>query len=118
MATLTVQTPVRVPAPDRLTFAEADVAGDEFLNTGREALLLRNETLQPVNVTIATPQVVDGDLAVAERVVTIPAADVAGIPETCFLGPFQRSIYSNSIGKVTFTYSDPTGVTVAVVRIE
>lgn len=108
MAVLAVQQVVRaglVPV-----FTAADVAGDEFVNTGVEYLEVINGSGAGITVTIATPNTVDG-LAVTDRTVTIAAGARQKI------GPFPTSIYNNANSKVSVTYSAVTTVTVGLFKV-
>jgi hypothetical protein len=62
-------------------------------------------------VTVATPQVIDGDLAVADRTFTIAATTgqhVIPVPD----------LYRDpSTGRAAITYDDATGLEVCVVRV-
>lgn len=108
MADLDVQTPTRTGSD--FVFDTVATLGDAFVNTGREAIIIVNESEVPCDVTIQTPILVDGDLTVAERVVNV------GDAETKFIGPFPKSIYNNSSDKVTLTY-EHDNLLIAVVRI-
>ena len=103
---LTVQ-PASRSAND-LAWANPSGGGDTFINTGREAVLIKS--ILPNTVTIATPATVDG-LAVADRVVGI------GGNQTAFLGPFPRSTYTDPEGLVHLALGGTAGVQIAVIRI-
>lgn len=83
----------------------------KFLNDGRVLLHFKKTGAGDCTVTIPTQNSVDG-LAIADRTVTIPATT-----GDKFIGPFPQSIYNDSDGKVNFTLSEVTDLTVAVVRI-
>lgn len=91
-------------------FVAADVAGDEFLNSGRVVLYVKNgDTLEKtVTVDSQTPcnQGFDHDV-----VVTVPAS------EERIIGPFPKNRFDDANGKVQVSYSDVTSVTVAVIEI-
>ncbi len=108
MATLSVETVVRAGlTPTYNTAADPD----DFVNTGVEFIHVKNGDASPINLTILTPQTVDG-LAVADRVVVIGATDEE------MIGPFPTSVYNNtSTNKVTLNYSAVTSVTIAVLKL-
>lgn len=83
----------------------------QFLNDGMTFLHFKKTGAGGCNVTIVTQPVVDGQAA-ADRVVNVPATtgDV-------MIGPFPRDIYNDAAGKVVFTISEATGLTVAVARL-
>lgn len=106
MATLTVATVSRAGVD--LGAAAAAAGGDEFVNTGKEILYIKDTAGGGLTLTIATPGTSDG-LAVAERTVVIANN------EEKLIGPFQPTgLYNDGDGRVQLTYSDVTGVTVAV----
>lgn len=71
-------------------------------------LHVKNGSGGSVTLTVATPRVVDGDLAVADRTVAIPAGEER----------FERVTqeYRGSDGLVTLTWSAVTTVEFAVIR--
>jgi hypothetical protein len=89
--------------------ATTAVDGVSFTNSGREMLLLSNDTGGAVQVTVQTPAEVDGDLVIGERTFTIGDGEIATI------GPFRRSLYNQSDGSVYVDF-DGDGVEAAVVR--
>lgn len=96
MATLTVTAAAR--ALNQITAAVAAVDGDEFVNTGKEIIMIDNTGIAVRTVTFATPVTVDG-LAVAELALAIPAG------EKHLLGPFPIGYYNDANAKVQMTYS-------------
>jgi len=84
--------------------------GDEFPNTGNEILLVKNDDDAPHTVSIITPRLVDG-LAVADRTVVIPAESER------LIGPFPQGIYNDDNARTKLTYSDETGMSIAVLRV-
>lgn len=112
MATLTAQLPV-VSGLDA-TYAAADVAGDEFLNTAKECIHVKNGSASPVTVTIASPNACSFSVTdtAHDRVVTIAAGDDK------FIGPFPKAQFNDVDGMVQVAYSDVTTVTVAVLTIK
>lgn len=92
-------------------YAAVDAAeGEQFANDGRMILHVVNGAGAPINVTITTPNAVDG-LAVADLVVAVPNG------ESRFIGPFPPGIYNNGSGNVLVDYSSGTTVTVALLRL-
>ena len=106
MATLTVQTAdTNGLLP---TFNQVASGGDNFVNAIGDILLLFRSASAAKTVTISTPATAHGE-AIAETSVTVPASGFQ------FAGTFNPDIY-NASGKVSMTYSDKVGLTVAVVR--
>lgn len=108
MATLTVQDVDKDGLQPSL--AAADVAGDEFVNTGKEWLRIDNGDASPHTVTIAVNKTVD-DLVVPDRAVAIPAG------ETRLIGPLATGVYNDADKKVQLSYDDVTSVTIGVFKL-
>lgn len=108
MATLTVQTIDRDGY--NIAFAAAAGGGDEFVNTGSEFILVKNDDASAKTLTIATPRTVDG-LAVADRPVVIPAG------EQWPIGPLPTSTYNDGNNKVQITYDAVTSLSLAVMKL-
>lgn len=106
MATLTVQNAKR--AANAITYASAAEAGDDFVNTGSQGVLITNGSGAPITVTVTTTATVDS-LAVADLEVTVPNG------ETHLIGPFPKEYYNDGDNKVSIGYSDHTSVEVAVI---
>ena len=111
MATLTVQTIDR--GGDGLTpaFAAAAAGGDDFPNTGREFIVVKNGGGAPMTVTAVTPQTVAGSLTVSDEPYTIPASGER------YIGPFPTGPFNNPQGRVSLTYSAVTTVTIGVFKV-
>lgn len=97
-----------------LSTTSADVAGDEFTNTGRELLYVSNGGGSSITVTVTAQQTNVqkqgfGSLTVSDTTVTIPAG------EDRFIGPFPVQRFSDSAGRVQVSYSDVTSVVVGVI---
>lgn len=89
----------------------AATSGGDDCQTGAGVFLaVKNADSGPHTVTLATPQTVDGDLAVADRTVTVAAGKVQFIPVT-------DRYRSTTTGRAAVTYDGVTSVTVAVIRI-
>lgn len=108
MATLSVQR-VDMTGLDP-AFAAASAGGDEFVNSGRAVLYVKNgdATDKTVTVDSQTPcnQGFDHDVQV-----TVPAGGER------IIGPFPKNRFDDASGKVQITYSDVTAVTVAVLEV-
>ncbi|MGE4164085.1 MAG: hypothetical protein AB7G23_20350 [Vicinamibacterales bacterium] len=91
-----------------ITFTSAAGGGDTLAGGQGVHLHVINGDGSPINVTITTPDVVDGDLAVADRVIAVAAGAHRIIP-------IPRR-YNNGSGIASVAYSAVTSVTVAAVR--
>lgn len=90
-----------------ITLAAAAGGGDTAdISNGRTFLWLKNGGGSSITVTLVTPGTVDGDLAIADRAVT-----VANGTEK-LIGPLNPAAYGQV---VSITYSGVTTVTVAAV---
>lgn len=107
MATLTTQ--VIGQAGTTITFANATGSGDQSATGDGVMLLVKNGAGSSITVTLTTPGVVDGDLAIADRTFTVAAGATGGIPVT-------DRYRDPATGLATITYSSATTVTVAVIR--
>lgn len=88
----------------------ATSGGDTALTGSGVFLVVKNSDADDHTVTLATPQVVDGDLAVADRAVTVTAGKTVFIPLT--------ATYRDPVsGRASIAYDAVTSVTVAVVRV-
>lgn len=69
-----------------------------------------NGDASPTTLDIVTPGVVDGDLAVADRQVTVPAGETryVRVPR----GPYRNP----ATGRVNLTWSNDTSITFEVIR--
>jgi hypothetical protein len=111
VADIDVQHAARDAEP--LEWEEASAAGDKFVNTGREALLVRADVSGSATIRFTAFATVDGDLAVSNR-----TQNLGSNGEVQVFGPFPRHIYNGPDGKVNITY--PIGhddLFLAVVRI-
>lgn len=101
MATLTVQSITRtgvVPAP-----VAVDPAGDQFSNVSSDVIveIWNDHASASRTATFVTPLLVDTDLAVADRAVTVTAAE-----DRRLCGRFQSGNYNDGSNYVQVTYSD------------
>ncbi|TVQ64485.1 MAG: hypothetical protein EA379_01320 [Phycisphaerales bacterium] len=96
----------------KIEFVVASAMGDEFVNTGREGLLVRS-ALAGGGESLAIPITlkIDG-LDVAPKQIAMPAGDAWSL-----FGPFPRDVYSDGDGLVRFQFSQINQVSVAVLRI-
>lgn len=97
-----------------ITWEAAHVDGNMFINDGKAVLLVRNDSGGAITVTVQTPQIVDGDLAVGERVITVNASTYKAIG---FLNP---NVYNQAsgvdAGKVYIDFSAQASITFAVLH--
>lgn len=109
MATLTPQEIVLAGITPTLVAAEA--GGDEFVNSGRDFIHIKNGDASAMDVTInsqaACDQGSDHDI-----VVNIPATTGEK-----FIGPFPKERFNDTAAKVQITYSAVTSVTIGIVRL-
>lgn len=90
-----------------ITLASATGGGDTAdISNGRTFLWVKNGAGSPVTVTLTTPGVIDGDLAVADRAVSVTNGTEK------LIGPLRPDVYG---GVVAIAYSAATSVTVAAV---
>lgn len=88
----------------------ATSGGDTALTGAGVFLALKNADSASHTVTLATPQTVDGDLAVADRTVTVAAGKTEFIPLTArYRDP--------ATGRAALTYDAVTSVSVGVFRM-
>lgn len=96
------------------TLATAASGGDSFPNNGRVMVWLQNNHASASRtVTFVTP-VTPGGLALADKTVTIAAAD-----DNAFICDLDPAIYNDSNGRVSMTYSDSgADIKVGVFRLK
>ena len=107
MGSYTVQEVVRAGV---VPTENAVAASDTFSNDGHTILIVTNGSGGTLVVTLVTQGTVDGQ-AVADRTVSI----ATGVKKA--IGPFIRSVYNDSDGKVTAQYDATTSVTAAALKI-
>lgn len=109
MAELTPQ--VIVLAGITPTLVAAEAGGDEFVNSGRDFIHIKNGDASPITVTVNSQtdcnQGVDHDVEVV-----VPASTGEK-----FIGPFPKDRFDDAANKVQITYSAVTSVTVGIVRL-
>lgn len=108
MSTLTVQIITLTGVTPSL--AAATAGGDQWANTGREFLHVKNDGAASINVTVnsqkACNQGFDHDVVIA-----VPAGEQRQI------GPFSKERFNDDDGYALVTYSDVTSLTIGVVRL-
>lgn len=94
---------------DNLLTAAAG-GGDDCATGVGVLLIVKNGDASSHTVTLATPGTLDGDLAVADRTITVAAGASTVIPVT-------ERYRSPSTGRCAITYDGVTSVTVGVIRV-
>ncbi|RJQ09892.1 MAG: hypothetical protein C4551_03215 [Bacillota bacterium] len=108
MATLTVQqTSLTGLNP---AFGAAAAGGDEFVNSGKAVLYVKNGSAGAVTVTVNSQTACNYGFD-HDAEVSVPASGERVI------GPFPKSRFDDAAGKVQVTYSGVTSVTVAVLEV-
>lgn len=92
-----------------LAFTAANVDGHSVLNTGKVLLYVKNGAAAAINVTVQTPGTADDGLAIADKIVSIPATGER------VLGPYPPPIYGDDM---LVDFSAITTVTIAALRIQ
>jgi hypothetical protein len=110
MSTLTVTECARTGLALALSGGTAAANGDQWLNTGREVLVITNGDSGAHNVSVDVQAEPDGK-EVTERQVSVVNAT------TKVLGPFPPNIYNDAGGYAHITYAALTAMKVQVVRI-
>ena len=109
MATLTA-TPITRAGID-IAGVQPGAGGDEFVNTGKELVLINNASGGSIDVTLDIKSTVDG------AAVTDPVVAVADGVTKAF-GPFQKSYYNDTTNdRAKVTCSAQTGVTIKVLSL-
>jgi len=111
MAALTVQTVTLGASGVTLTWNSASASsGDTFANDGRVLMLAKNLSTASCSLTIATPQTIGGaSLAVSDLTISVSAST------TLAIGPLPTGTF-NSGSSVGVTYSNPSTLTIAVLK--
>lgn len=109
MATLTVSN-VSISGLN-IAGTAAAAGGDEWANTGREYIAIKNGGGSPITATLDVKATVD-DLTVTDPTVSI------GAGETHVIGPFPPGTYNDSTtGRAKVTYSGVSSVTIKAFRL-
>ena len=114
----TLLTPVSVDLNGDIdpTYAAATLTdGDQFKNTGREIIHIKNDGGGTVVVTIPTPATASGGLTIEDKTYTLLTT------EEIFIGQLDTSIFnqppsSADAGNVHITYDVVTSVTLAIFK--
>jgi hypothetical protein len=85
----------------------ANVAGDSWVNTGKELFFIKNGGGSPVTITevLAASAGVDGIAPVSRQIVVAAGASI-------IVGPFATGAYNDTNGFMNITYSGVTSVSV------
>lgn len=106
MALLT-RTDASGPTGAVIPFVAATAGGDTLVGGQSVRLFVNNGSAASVNVVVVTPELVEGNLVVGDRVVAVAAGVIREIP--------IPSRYNDpTTGLATVTYGSVTTVTVAV----
>ncbi|MEC3975088.1 hypothetical protein [Amycolatopsis sp. H20-H5] len=93
-------------------------ADGDVLDVGRTFLSVLNGGSGAITVTVQTPETVDGDLAIAERVVTVPvgtAPKLIPLNSPHYRQTTASAVLPADVGKAYVDYSATASVTRAVV---
>jgi hypothetical protein len=93
-----------------ITFANASGSGDQFPNTGRELLLVRNSGTSAITVTVTAQGRYRG-VPFSNVTFSVPASGGEVIA-----GPFPPEVFNDTSGRTSVGYSAVTSVTVAVLQ--
>ncbi|NSW92320.1 MAG: hypothetical protein HPY74_16910 [Firmicutes bacterium] len=92
------------------SYSAADVQGDEFVNSGKAVLHIKNGGVSQITVTVNSQTKCsfgfDHDVTV-----DVPAG------EERIIGPFPKTRFDDANKKVQISYSDVTNVTIAVLEV-
>lgn len=105
----TIPTQVVGQAGTAISFAAASAGGDQCATGSDVKLLVKNGDVASHTVTLVTPGTVDGDLAIADRAVTVAAGATVAVPVT-------DRYRDPATGLASLTYDAVTSMTVAVIR--
>jgi hypothetical protein len=92
------------------SFVPASAGGDDFANSGKTFLIVKNGGAGAVTVTINSQTPCNYGF---DHDVQVPVA--AG--DETWIGPFSKARFNDENGKVQISYSDITSVTVAAVEV-
>ena len=109
MATTITRQVMSRSAPNPITTEAADAAGNNWINSGDEYLLIKNGGGSPCVVTKEIQRTIDGAAAVD------PTISVAAGDDT-IIGPFPENDYNDANARMNVTYDQVTTVTVAVLK--
>ena len=114
----TLLTPVSVDLNGDIdpTYAAATLTdGDQYKNTGREIIHIKNDGGGTVVVTVPTPATASGGLTIEDKTYTLLTT------EEIFIGQLDTAIFnqpasSADAGNVYIEYDDVTSVTLAIFK--
>jgi hypothetical protein len=109
MAALSIVTVDRGGAALVANQVAAAGGGDYFANTGVEYVIITNDSGGSITVTEVIQATVDGQ-TITSRTVAI----AAGI--TKLMGPYPTATYNDTNGRMNFTYSGVTSLTIGVFK--
>jgi len=111
MAVLNITSLTRAGLEPSTVGAAADVAGDKWVNTGTELVLVHNGGGSSITITLTygLGGSVDGSV-LTPKTVAVPAG------KTSLIGPFPTGLYNDANGQAGITYSSVTSVKTLVVR--
>ena len=92
-------------------YSAASGGGDTFVPSDRTYLHVKNGGGSPITVTVVTPGEAAPGVAVAD-----PSMSVSNGSEK-IMGPFYSSVYQDSTGTASISYSAVTSVTIGCFRL-
>lgn len=95
---------------DQMTAANAD--GHSIANGGATPFIVLNENAGAVQVTIQTPGLVDGDLAIADRTGSVPAG------KRYRFGPYPSADYNQSDSTIWVDFDITASVKIIAISDE
>lgn len=115
MATLTLQA-TDEDGINPLTETAAAAGGDQFINDGRQIIVVQNGDASAKTVTVAG-QATDVRVPHYGKLDQTDTVAVVAAGATAILGPFPKQGFNDASGYVQITYSAVTSVTVGVVTV-
>lgn len=112
MATITIQTYSEAGIDP--TYTAAAGGGDQFANTGKEIILIKNADATSKTVTI-TAQTTSGTSPLG-AVTKSDASIAVAAGSTAIIGPFPKPAFNDSNNFAQITYSAVTSLSIAVMR--
>lgn len=111
MAVLTVQQLTRAITvdPNAAGLVAAASGGDSFANTGVEFVIIKNGSGGTLTVTLVIQSTVDSQV-VTNKTLAIPTLT------SCIVGGFPVSNYNDANGRMNFTYSGVTTLSIGVFK--
>lgn len=93
------------------SFVAATGGGDDWINTGREFLYVKNGDASPMTVTVNS-RVLSNYATDVDVEVSVPASSEK------LIGAFPTQRFNDSTNKAAISYSAVTSVTVAVITLD